>query len=294
MQKIVPHLWYDTKSLKAATFYATVFKNSKITNVTTIPDTPSGDAKMVTLNLAGQEFMLISAEPYFKFNPSISLRVDCTTEEEVICLWDKLSVGGKVMMPLDAYPFSPKYGWTEDKYGLSWQIMLVPDQVITQKITPTLMFTKEQYGKAEAAIHYYATVFKNASVGEMMRYEKGEEPETPGAIKYAGFILEGQAFAAMESAQNHDFIFSEAISFIVNCEDQKEIDYFWEKLSFVPEDEQCGWLKDKFGVSWQIVPTVMMEMMQTKDPEQLRRVNVAFLKMKKFDIVELTRAYEGL
>lgn len=294
MQKIVANLWYDKESLEAATFYATLFKDSKIMGVTTIHDTPSGDSEMVTLNLAGQEFMLISAGPIFKFNPSISLRVDCNTAEEVDFLWDKLSEGGKVMMPLDTYPFSKKYGWTEDKYGLSWQIMFAMDPVITQKITPTLMFTGEHYGKAEEAIGFYETVFKNTKVGGILHYEVGEEPDTPDTIKYAGFMLEGQAFAAMDSARNHDFTFNEAISFIVNCIDQEEIDYFWEKLSFVPEAEQCGWLKDKFGVSWQIVPTVMGEMMQTKDPEKLHRVTVAFLKMKKFDIAALTKAYEGL
>jgi len=293
MQKIVTHLWYDKEALEAATFYDTLFANSEILNVVTIKDTPSGDSETLTLKLAGQEFMMISAGPFFKFTPSISLRVDCETEEEVVFLYDRLSVDGNVLMKLGSYPFSGKHGWIEDRYGLSWQIMLVDKPVVNQKITPTLMFTGEQLGKAEEAIHYYETLFKNASVGEFVHYEEGDAPDTADTIKYAGFTLEDQAFAAMDSAQAHDFSFNESISFLVNCEDQEEIDYFWEKLSFVPEAEQCGWLKDKFGISWQIVPRIMGEMMQTKDPEKLSRVTAAFLKMKKFDIAELVKAFEG-
>lgn len=292
MQKIVANLWYDQEAVEAATFYSTLFKDSEILNISTIHDTPSGDADIVTVSLAGQEFMLLSGGPLFKFNPSISFRVDCATVEEVVYLWDQLSVGGKALMPLGSYPFSEKYFWTEDKYGLSWQVMLVTDLVITQKITPTLMFSGAQSGKAEEAIRYYETVFNKASVNGIARYEEGDAPDIPGTIKYASFKLEGQAFAAMDSARNPDFTFNEAISLVVNCENQKEIDHFWDKLSFVPEAEQCGWLKDQFGVSWQIVPTIMGEMMQTKDPEKSRRVTEAFLKMKKIDIAELTKAFE--
>jgi predicted 3-demethylubiquinone-9 3-methyltransferase (glyoxalase superfamily) len=294
MQKIVTHLWYDKGAVEAAQFYTLLFEDSKIVNVSKVNDTPSGSVEMVTINLSGQKVMLISAGPYFKFTPSISIRVDCNTKEEVMFLWEKLSDGGRVLMPLDSYPFSEKYGWTEDKYGLSWQIMYAADLSITQKFTPTLMFTGDQCGKAEEAIRYYATVFGNSTVGEILYYGEGEAPDTPGTIKHAAFMLEGQAFAAMDSANINEFSFNEAISFIVNCNTQEEIDYYWQKLSFFPEAEQCGWLKDKFGVSWQIVPTIMENMLHTEDPEKLQRVTQAFLKMKKFDISELIKAYEGL
>ena len=110
---------------------------------------------------------------------------------------------------------------------------------------------------------------------------------------FTDFMLEGQWFAAMDSARMHDFAFSEAISFIVHCEDQAEIDYYWEKLSAVPESEQCGWLKDKYGLSWQIVPTAMDEMMSKGTPEQINRVTQSFLQMKKFDLATLQKAYDG-
>ncbi|CAG9609898.1 hypothetical protein NEOCIP111885_03641 [Pseudoneobacillus rhizosphaerae] len=146
---------------------------------------------------------------------------------------------------------------------------------------------------AEEAITYYLSVFKNAKQGLITRYSKGMEPDKEGTIMFSDFMLENQWFAAMDSAHKHKFSFNEAISFVVYCDTQEEIDYYWEKLSAVPEAEQCGWLKDKFGVSWQIVPSEMDEMMSKGTPEQLKRVTNAFLKMKKFDLVELKKAYLG-
>ncbi len=293
MKKIVPHFWYDKEAGLAAEFYTTLFEDSKILSSTTLNDTPSGTVEMITINLSGQDFMLLSAGPLFKFTPSISFRIDCSTTEEVDALWAKLSEGGKVLMELDTYPFSERYGWTEDSFGLSWQVMAAADKVITQKIVPTLMFVGDQAGKAEEAINYYIDVFDNSAVSGILRYGEGEEPDKSGTIKHGAFTLGGQEFAAMDSAYRHEFSFNEAISFIVNCDTQEEIDYYWDKLSSVPEAEQCGWLKDKFGVSWQIVPTMMDEMMHDKDPAKLERVTEAFLKMKKFDIAELKKAYEG-
>ena len=293
MTKIVPHLWYDKEAFEAAKFYISLFEDSAIVSHSSIDDTPSGTADMLTVRLAGQEFMMISAGPFFQFTPAISLRVDCSTKEEVDALWDQLSVGGTALMELDSYPFSERYGWTADRYGLNWQIMYVKDPVIRQKITPTLMFVGEQCGSAEEAIRYYTSIFENAEVGVIDRYRAGEEPDREGTLRYAGFSLEGMLFAAMDSAYDHAFTFNEAISFVVSCKSQEEIDYFWDKLSYVPEAEQCGWLKDRFGVSWQVVPAVMEEMMSSGDPAPLQRVIEAFLKMKKFDIAELVKAFEG-
>jgi len=181
----------------------------------------------------------------------------------------------------------------QDRYGLSWQVMFMGDRNKKQKIIPTLMFVGDVCGKAEEAINFYASVFHNAKVGDILRYGKDEEPDKEGTIKHAAFTLEGQEFAAMDSAHKHNFTFNEAISFMVHCETQEGIDYYWEKLSADPKAEQCGWLKDKYGLSWQIVPTVMDEMLQDPDKGNVERVTDAFLKMKKFDISELKEAYEG-
>jgi predicted 3-demethylubiquinone-9 3-methyltransferase (glyoxalase superfamily) len=293
MQKITPHLWFDKEAKEAAEFYTSLFPNSEVTNITTLHNTPSGDCDIVSFALSGQQFAAISAGPLFKFTPAVSFLVACSSREEVDALWAKLSQGGSVLMELGEYPFSQKYGWVQDRYGLSWQVMFMGDRQIKQKITPTLMFVGRQAGRSDEAIHFYASVFHNSKVGDIHRYGKGEEPDKEGTIKHAGFTLEGQDFAAMDSAHGHNFSFSEAISFIVNCDTQEEIDYYWGKLSADPKSEQCGWLKDKFGLSWQVVPTIMGAMLKDKDKKKLARVTEAFLKMKKFDIATLKRAYEG-
>ncbi len=292
MEKITPHLWFDNNAAEAAKFYTSIFKNSKIKNLTTLQNTPSGTVEIFTVELMGQEFTLISAGPLFKFNPSVSFLISCSTKEEVDVLWKKLSQGGTVLIELGEYPFSEKYGWLQDKFGLSWQVVFMGDHMIKQRIIPTLMFVRQQLGKAEEAIYFYASVFGNARVGDIFRYSKGEEPDKEGTVKHAAFMLEGQKFAAMDSARGHNFDFNEAISFIVHCETQKEIDYYWGKLSADPNAEQCGWLKDKYGLSWQIVPNLMDKMLNDNDAKKIVQVTEAFLQMKKLDIAKLKEAYE--
>jgi predicted 3-demethylubiquinone-9 3-methyltransferase (glyoxalase superfamily) len=293
MHRITPHLWFDREAKEAAEFYAATFPDSKVRGVRTIRNAPSGDFDIVSFELFGQPFMSISAGPLFKFTPAISFFVTCRTKEEVQEFWNALSAGGSTLMPLDSYPFSDLYGWTQDRYGLSWQVGYAGDREVGQRITPTLMFTRDVSGRAEEAMRFYATVFANSEVGEIFRYGPGEEPDKEGTVKYAPLTLEGQQFAAMDSARAHEFGFNEAISLMVECRTQQEIDQFWDSLTAVPEAEQCGWLKDKFGVSWQVVPTQLDEMLASGSEEQLARVTQAFLQMKKFDLAELARAYEG-
>jgi predicted 3-demethylubiquinone-9 3-methyltransferase (glyoxalase superfamily) len=290
MEKITPHLWFDKEAREAGEFYASVFEDSRVKSTTTLPNTPSGSVDIVTIELAAQEFTLISAGPLFKFTPAISFLVACETKEEVDTLWSKLSRGGSALMELGSYPFSERYGWTQDRYGLSWQVMYAGGHPIRQKITPTLMFTQERSGKAEEAIAFYTSVFRDSATGPILRYGAGEEPDQEGTVKHAAFTLEGQGFAAMDSAHAHDFGFNEAISLMVHCDSQKEIDYYWDQLSADPAAEQCGWLKDKYGLSWQITPTEMDEMLATNDQGKIARVTEAFLQMKKFDLAKLREA----
>jgi predicted 3-demethylubiquinone-9 3-methyltransferase (glyoxalase superfamily) len=300
MQKITPHLWFDKEAKEAAEFYISLFPNSKITNITTLYNTPSGDCDVVSFELAGQSFMTISAGPLFKFNPSVSFIVnfdpskDKNARENIDALWKKLSQGGTALMPLQQYPFSQRYGWVQDKYRLSWQLILSdPKGEERPFIAPSLMFVGAVCGKAEEAINFYLSIFKDSKMGAMHRYSTGQEPDEPGTVMFADFMLLGHWFAAMDSAREHHFAFNKAVSFMVNCETQEEIDYYWERLSAVPEAKQCGWLKDKYGLSWQIVPTAMDEMLKDKDEKKIARVTEAFLKMKKFDLAELQKAYEG-
>lgn len=286
-QKIVPHLWFDKEAVEAAEFYTSVFKDSKITHKSTIKDTPSGDCDIVSFSILGYDFMAISAGPMFKINPSISFSLNLETKEEVQKLWDKLSAGGQVLMELQRYPFSDFYGWLNDKYGVSWQLIALGDKIKGRpNITPALMFTKEKAGKAEEAMKFYTSVFKNSKIGEIFRYTADQAPDKKGTVAHAEFFLNGQECMALDSAQPHNFTFNEAVSFIINCKDQREIDYFWDKLSAVPEAEQCGWVKDEYGVSWQIIPANMGKLM-SKKPE---RTTPAMLKMKRIIIADLEKA----
>jgi len=293
MQKIVPHLWFDTQAIEAAGFYTSLFDDSRIVSTSKMESTPSGTVESATIILSGQEFALLSAGPFFKFTPALSFSVACGTKEEADRIWNVLREGGSELMPLGEYPFSERYGWLSDKYGLSWQIIYNGGKAVGQKITPSLMFTGAICGKAEEAARFYTSLFGGSSVGGILHYGPGEKPDHEGSLKHGSFTLEGQGFAAMDSAYDHGFSFNEAISLMVFCANQEEIDYYWSRLSAHPESEQCGWLKDRFGLSWQIVPRVLGEMMGDKDVAKAKRVQEAFLAMKKFDIAELERAFEG-
>lgn len=291
-QKIVPHVWFDKEAVAAAEFYVSIFPASQITGATVLRDTPSGDTDIVSFTLAGYAFQAISAGPYFKLNPSVSFTVNCATAGEVDALWAKLADGGQALMPLDTYPFNPRFGWVQDRFGLSWQLAVSETESAGKpSIVPSLLFVGPNCGRAEEAIDFYTSVFNDSTMGHMLRYGPGQAPDQEGTVMHADFVLEGQPFAIGDSAWPHEFAFNEAISFIVNCASQAEIDLYWERLSAVPEAEQCGWLKDRYGLSWQIVPAAMEEMMSNGSPEQVARVTQAFLPMKKLDLAVLMSAF---
>lgn len=300
MQKIVPHLWFDKEAREAAGFYCKTFPDSRIVNSVVLHGTPGSDTEALTFNLSGYDFMAISAGPYFKVNPAISfiLNFDPSQDNQAAIhlkeLWDKLIDGGKALMPLQEYPFSKQYGWVQDKFGISWQLMLTdPAGEPRPFITPSLMFASTNTNKAEEAMQFYLEVFKNAKLGTVARYPKDTGPAKQGSLMFADFRLENQWFAAMDSGVEQPLTFTEAVSLLINCNSQEEIDYYWAKLSAVPEAEQCGWLKDKYGVSWQVTPGALNDMLYNGTPEQVDRVTQAFLKMKKLDLAQLEAAYRG-
>jgi predicted 3-demethylubiquinone-9 3-methyltransferase (glyoxalase superfamily) len=292
-QKITYCLWFNKDAEEAVNFYTSVFPNARITDIVYNPvDTPSGKTGTVltaSFNLEGQEFMVLNGGPEFTLNPSISFMVHCDTAEEVEALWNKLSDGGIALMPLDKYPFSDRYGWIQDRYGVSWQLIL-PQQKAPQKVMPSMLFVNEVYGKAEEAIEYYTSIFYHTKTGNIARYPGGMEPDKEGTIMYADFMLEGQWFAAMDSAHNHKFHFNEAISLMVHCDTQEEIDYYWNKLTEEGKEVQCGWLRDKYGVAWQVTPTIMLQLLQGENKEKAKRAMQAMMTMVKLDINELEKA----
>lgn len=291
MQKIIPHLWYDDNAGEAARFYMGLFDNSRIVYTTVIEDTPSGDAEFICFELAGQRFYAISAGPYFTHNPSVSLMVAGGTAAEVDKLYVALIEGGSVMMPLGEYPFSPRYGWVQDRFGLSWQLMQT-DAPAPQKITPNLLFSNGVCGQAEDAMRFYTGIFADSGVDFISHYAPGEAQTDKARVNYGAFHLMGIPFSAMDHAAEGDFTFSEAFSLLVSC-DEAEADRLWDALSAVPEAEQCGWLKDKFGFSWQISPDWMDDVYINGSPEAARRVTQALLPMKKLDFAALEKVYRG-
>ena len=296
---IIPHLWFDEEAKEAAKFYASAFPKAKVTSVSRIYGTPSGDCDIVGFEIYGQPFMAISAGPLFKVNPSISFIVHFDqllvkdARKQLDKLWARLSQGGQALMPLDRYPFSEHYGWVQDRFGVSWQLMLTdPRDDRRPFIVPALLFVGPNVGRAEEAATFYRWVFKKSKKGFTARYPKGQGPDMEGTVMFMDFQLDGTWVGAMDSAHHHKFTFNEAVSLMIPCKTQKEIDHYWETLSAVPEAEQCGWLKDKFGVSWQVTPADMGRMLKGSKA-QVKRVTEAFLPMKKFDLNRLKAAYLG-
>jgi predicted 3-demethylubiquinone-9 3-methyltransferase (glyoxalase superfamily) len=276
---IHPCLWFDGNAKAAADFYCSLFKNSKITT-----DTPM----VVMFELSGKKFMGLNGGPMFKINPSISLFVLCESINETNELWNKLMDGGKTLMPIDKYPWSERYGWVQDKFGLTWQVSVVYKAGDKQQITPSMLFTGNQFGKAEEAIKLYASIFDSSSTDTQIHYYPDGDANA-GKVMFSEFKLNQYPLIAMDGPGEHAYTFNEAVSLVVNCDTQKEIDYFWNKLtSDGGQESMCGWLKDKFGVSWQIVPSIIGQLMS--DPEKAPRVMQAVMKMKKLDIETMVNA----
>lgn len=292
---IYPCLWFDNQAEDAAKFYTSIFKNSKIASVSRYGKEgfeahhqPEGTAMVTMFELNGKKLMGLNGGPVFKINPSISFFVTCESINETNELWNKLIDGGKALMAIDKYPWSERYGWVQDKFGLTWQLSVVAGTGFNRQLTPSLLFTGKQFGRAEEAINFYTSLFDNSSADTLMHYPK-EDAKNAGKIMYSEFKLNQQNFIAMDGPGAHDYTFNEAVSFVVNCETQDEIDFFWNKLTADGgEESMCGWLKDKFEVSWQIVPAVLGKLMS--DPEKSGRIMKAFLQMKKFDIKKLEEA----
>lgn len=300
MQKIIPNLWFDGNAEDAVNRYTNIFDDSAVATISRYDEAsanasgqPEGSVLTVEFDLEGQAFVGLNGGPQFSFTPALSFIVNCLTTDGVDELWAQLSEGGEELMPLDSYPFSDRYGWIEDEYGVSWQLIYT-DSIPERKIVPSLMFVGERCGQAKDAIDFYTSVFDDSAVGDIAQYGPDQEPDEEGTVMFADFTLCGQHFAAMDSAREHGFDFTEAISFIVDCADQAEVDYYWEELTADGGEEgQCAWLKDKFGVSWQIVPRVLPELLQDKDAEKAGQVMEAMLQMRKIDIETLEKAYAG-
>lgn len=296
-QTITPSLWFDGQVEEAANFYTTTLRGGQITRVDLYPDAGSkeygyepGDVQIVTFEAEGLQFVIINGGPLYTLNPAVSIAIYRTRPEDLVDLWNKLIQGGKERVPLGPSSFSQSFGWLTDKYGVSWQLMLAPDQRIA---APSLLFADGSAGRAEQALRYYTETLPGSTLGTLARFGAGNEPDPEGTLQYGELLVAGQRLIAMDSARDPELVFSGAISLLLQCDTQEQIDALWERLSAVPEAEQCGWCQDKFGVTWQIAPRVLNEMLRDGTPEEIDRVTQAYLPMKKFDIATLQRAFDG-
>lgn len=277
---IYPCIWCNNNAREMAGFYCATFPDTHISD-----ENPA----VVMLEMSGQKLMLLNGGDRSTPNPSISLMYLTMSENEVETIWNKLVQDGESMMPLDAYPFSPKYGWVQDKYGVSWQLYTARDEThIVQKIAPTLMFVGDNNGKAREAAGFYTSLFPHSQLRGMLAYT-GEEGEVAGNIQHGEFIINDYLLMLMDSSWEHKFSFSEGVSLVVECDSQEEIDTYWNALTADGgEESMCGWLKDRFGISWQIVPARIYEWLK-KSPGVMDEV----MKMKKLDIKTLREASES-
>jgi predicted 3-demethylubiquinone-9 3-methyltransferase (glyoxalase superfamily) len=291
---IVPCLWFDNEAEEAVKFYSSLFDNSKVIRILRYGKEgfeyhhkPEGSVLSIEFELNGQKFIALNGGPDIKFNESLSLFVYCETEERINFLYEKLTDGGFVNMPLDKYDWSPKYAWVKDKFGLSWQLDV---EAINspQKIVPSLLFVNDKYSKVKEAINHYTSIFPDSKI--LMEFPAGSSSNnSEDYLLFAQIKLNDYLINCMSGGtMNHNFDFNDAISLMIYCNTQEEIDYYWEKLTEGGQEVQCGWLKDKFGVSWQVVPTILDELLE--NPQTSSKAMNSMFSMVKFDIKKLLEA----
>ncbi|MDO5744475.1 MAG: VOC family protein [Micrococcaceae bacterium] len=294
MQRIVPNIWCQGDALEAGSFYAGVLPGASMEVVASYPteNLPdfqrglAGQPLIVDVTVDGYLIRLINAGGEFRPTPALSFILDLAQQDftesadqaqtRITTMWEALCDGGEVRMPLGRYPHSELYGWVEDRFGVNWQLML-SDAPSGQRppLIPQLLFTGA-VPNAQLAIDMYTGLFEDDAPAMLV-----PQPGDGGGVRYAEFTLAGQLFSAMDAGTGHEFTFGPGLSLEVDCVDQQEIDSLWAALSAVPEAEQCGWLVDRFGVSWQIVPRNMGQLLE--HPGAYQRM----LDMKKIIIAEL-------
>lgn len=296
--RIVTCLWFDKNAAEAADFYVRTFPGGRVTTTAHYSETqdnpggvPRGSVLTVAFEIGGRAFTAVNGGPHFKPNPSVSFFVLLESAAEVDRVAAALLDGGQALMPVGAWPWSERYGWIRDRFGYTWQLMLPRDHAAGATVFPCLMFSDAQHGNAEPAMRHYAEIFPNSEITTLERYTETEP--APGTVKHARVSLAGQILACMDSHAPHGFAFNEAISFQVMCEDQTEVDRYWSALSAGGAESRCGWLKDRFGVSWQVVPVAMTQWMAGGDAAARDRTFQAMMPMKKLDIATLKRAFDG-
>lgn len=290
MSRLQPCLWFDNQAEEAAKFYASAFSSFRSGQVAKYGESGSeasgqkkGSTMTVEFEIDGLKILGLNGGPMFKFTAAMSFFVWRKSEAEVTELFQKLNAGGQTRMALDTYPWSKKYGWTTDRFGVEWQVMQSDER---SGIAPAMLFTNRNFGRGEAALELYRSAFKNFEIEAIHR-----DPQNQ-TIQHCVFNIEGQPVCLMEGPGDHPFTFNEAFSLMISVRDQAEVDHFWNTLTADGgQESQCGWLKDKFGVSWQVVAFDWLK--YTSDPAKSEKAFQALMKMKKPDLAKLKQAAES-
>lgn len=274
---IYPCLWFDNIAREAVSFYCDVLPDAAILSSSNIA---------TTFKAGGTRFMALNGGPSYSVNSAVSYYVYCGSESEINRLYHLLSADGTILMPLNKYDWSDKYAWVSDRFGVNWQLDV--DRInAEQKIVPSLLFANAKTGLVKEAMRHYTGIFKNSQILLEAPYPP-EAKQPDGSLLFAQVKFNGFIMNMMSSPVPHDADFTEGNSLVIESDNQSEIDYYWNRLTEGGQESMCGWLKDKFGVSWQVVPSILDTLM--RDPERSGRVTRAFLKMKKFNIRELLEA----
>lgn len=299
VQRMVPCLWFDDQAGAAASFYAATLPGGRVDAVARYPGSgsnpaskPPGSVLTVDFSAGGQSFTALNGGPSYRPNPSVSFHVRLPDGAAVDALYVLLSEGGTDLMPLGDYSFSPRFAWVQDRFGVSWQLIASPDTA-PPTIVPALMFAGPHDGRARDAVAAYVAAFPGSRVHHVEDFGEGEGGEV-GTVKQAVFELLGQPLVAMDGGAGHAFGFDEGVSLQVLCADQGEVDRFTDALAADGGEEgPCGWVRDRFGVWWQVVPEAVAAWLTSEDEAARDRVFHALMPMRRLDVAGLARAYRG-
>jgi predicted 3-demethylubiquinone-9 3-methyltransferase (glyoxalase superfamily) len=277
-------LWFDSEAAEAAALYKAAFPDMKIIRETG-KDGQAGFYS-VTFEIGGHRFMAMNGGRS-PLTPAISFSYHCRTVAEVDELWQQLSTDGMVMMPLQQYDWNERYGFLQDRFGVSWQLFLNPDAAV--RLMPCLLFPYQKNGDAVAAMELYTKAIPDSEIKAWFPYPEGE---VKGNVMYGDFLLHGQLYSAMDSGVAMPATFTDAVSLLVQVADQEKLDKIYDCLVEEGEAAPCGWLKDRFGVWWQVVPADLGSYIFHEDKQKAKQAMAAMLQMQKIEISKLQQAIQ--
>ncbi|MGP7961415.1 VOC family protein [Sanguibacter sp. A247] len=276
MRTLTPTIWFAGDAVDGAALYARVLPETTVTRTDRYPtegllpfqEPLAGKELTIHLEGPGCDLVLINAGPEFRPTPASSFTVTfgAADDTDAVAALDAaaaaLAEGGRVLMPLQQYPFSDRYTWVEDRFGVSWQLTVAFPTIRDEpSIVPTLLFGGQAQNRAAEAIAQWTALLPDSRVVRTVPFTDSTGPASRDALMFAEVRLAGQRVYVMDAGSVQDTTFTPAVSYQLACRDQAEIDRVWAVLSTVPEAEQCGWCTDQFGVSWQIIPAHMDELM---------------------------------